>query len=233
VEPQQLLAHTVPRLATAARQRQRRPPRPLRPLPAGQVGDSRQRPPRDNFSIVVRSKDIPQGHYLGSNAMGAKVRVAKDTETTLAITVNGDSLALVRHPLLVPVEPSVAPKIKSLLGFLCVGRLATSSPDVAKTVVIHIDPGIDHPLERTLVYHYLASKQVEVWTYNKATGRILQKNVIDSHEYGEAPSSVNARAPETTAPPPSDQRRFNPECRPRSPTIFLRQGRPGVLVPRR
>jgi hypothetical protein len=144
-------------------------------------------PTRDKFSIIVGSKDVPQGHYIGSNAMGAKVRVAKDTETTLAITVKGDSQALIRHPLLVPVEPSVARKVKAFLGFVCVGRLDTSDPEVTKTVVIHIDPGIDHPLERTLVYHYLASEKVEVWTYNKATGRVLQKNVIDSHGYGEAP----------------------------------------------
>ena len=174
-------------------------------------------PTRDKFSIIVGSKDVTQGHYIGSNAMGAKVRVAKDTETTLAITVKGDSQALIRHPLLVPVEPSVARKVKAFLGFLCVGRLDTSDPEVAKTVVIHIDPGIDHPLERTLIYHYLASEQVEVWTYNKATGKVLQKNVIDSHGYGEAQGALAPRGEAAQTPPAPNSERTAPTASPQKP----------------
>ncbi len=42
---EQLLAHAVPLFGGAVRQRDGRPPCPLRPLAAGQVGDRQQRPP--------------------------------------------------------------------------------------------------------------------------------------------------------------------------------------------
>jgi hypothetical protein len=35
---------------------------------------------REEYALIVGTKDLPQGSYIASNAMGAKVRVSKDTE---------------------------------------------------------------------------------------------------------------------------------------------------------
>ncbi len=162
----------------------------------------------EDYALIVGTKDLPQGSYIGSNAMGAKVRVRKDTETQSAIVIPGDWVKVAAgRTFSVPVELALAPKVKAAMGFLYVCRLVSRGAEVARRVVVHIEPGIDHPLERTLVYHYLASEQVEVWTYNKATGKVLQKNVVDSHGYGEAREAVAIRGEAALAPPvPNSER---------------------------
>ncbi|HEV3074864.1 MAG TPA: hypothetical protein VHB47_10645 [Thermoanaerobaculia bacterium] len=137
------------------------------------------------LALVVGDKDLPQGHYIGSNAMGAKIRVDKDTETQFSITIPG-SFATTNAKFLVPVDPEVAQKVKPTLGLLYVCHVASHSPDVASTAVVHISPAIDHPLERTLIFHYLSAENVEVWAYSKTTGRVLVKTGVDSGGVGAA-----------------------------------------------
>ncbi|HVT60838.1 MAG TPA: hypothetical protein VHR45_20875 [Thermoanaerobaculia bacterium] len=138
-------------------------------------------------ALLIRDSDVVTGHYLGSNAMGAKVRVRMDTETNLAIVVPGD-LTSQPNDLSVRMSPEKARRDKAALAFLYVCQPIARDTGITKTVTVHIEPEIATPLERTLVFRYIFVDHAEIWIFDKNTGEILLKHLLGQGPKTDSPS---------------------------------------------
>jgi hypothetical protein len=125
-------------------------------------------------SVLITSKVTSQSTYSASNAYGKIVDVKKShlNSCALAFPQFGSPIKFSDYKTSVTMPPTEARNTKDNIGVLYIGRL--SQPYWVK-YSDYLKPTIDSPHEAYWSGDTLIMDDIQVWLFNKASGRILQK----------------------------------------------------------
>lgn len=147
----------------------------------------------DSSVLSYWSKIIPVGsrQYVATNAFGATVNVQSTSEDIYALLPNVGPLSA-PYDITFKMSPEEAQKIKPNLATLMIvapekdqpAPIGVTSPWHGQNGFHSVEATFDSPQERITGYFLLRVQPLDVWVYDRATGKVLAKMSDDPHAGG-------------------------------------------------
>lgn len=129
--------------------------------------------------VRVREGRATRDSYVGSNAYGARKRVARFVTEDYNIAFGKERLhAFLALQLPARVSPEVARTLKPRLGVLLICNLTPFpyAPLLVFDYYRFLDPTLDSPIDSFNTKKYIHTKLRAIWVYDTLTGEVLAKH---------------------------------------------------------